>query len=181
VRHFTGSRSVTPRTELTGRRSSHLPAPTWERSYQSASSTSGSTVSRPVLVGTSTSRCTPSTPVPFKENAQATARLRTNCPTCKNYVLPEDKCVRIWEVDKLEVRGLRGCVITCADPDDRLEPKVEQYREITPLYSLRILCAGMESSQSQENSRHTMEDTRGAWPQRASPTRLTAHSGGLQV
>ncbi|KAJ7816316.1 hypothetical protein B0H14DRAFT_2602799 [Mycena olivaceomarginata] len=113
----------------------------------SASSTSGSTVSGPVTagtstsgctpstpvplkdksgpvpVGTSTSGCTPSTPVPFKDNTQATARLRTDCPTCKNYVLPEDKCVRIWEVDKLEVRGLRGCVITCADPDDRLEPK----------------------------------------------------------
>ncbi|KAJ7789785.1 hypothetical protein B0H14DRAFT_2626854 [Mycena olivaceomarginata] len=40
---------------------------------------------------------------------------------------------------------------------------------------------GMESSRSQENSRHTMEDPRGAWPQKASPMRLTAHSGGLQA
>jgi hypothetical protein len=129
----------------------------------------------------STSGYTASTPVPFRDNTQATARLRLDCPTCKNYVRPEDKCVRIWEVDKQDVRGLRGCVITCADPDDRLEPKVDQYCEFTPSYSLQISCAGMERSRSQEENRHNMEDTRGAWPQRASSTRRTAHSRGLQA
>ncbi|KAJ7452712.1 hypothetical protein B0H11DRAFT_1927266 [Mycena galericulata] len=61
-------------------------------------------------------------PILFKDNPRATARLRLDCPTCKEEQ-DDDKCVRIWEVDRQDVRHLKGCVISCADPKDRLEPK----------------------------------------------------------
>ncbi|KAJ6482306.1 hypothetical protein C8R47DRAFT_1197521 [Mycena vitilis] len=61
--------------------------------------------------------------IPFEQNPKAWGRLRRECPTCKNYVQPDDKCVRIWYVDRRKVKGLHGCVISSAAVDDRLEPK----------------------------------------------------------
>ncbi|KAJ6630455.1 hypothetical protein B0H10DRAFT_1984618 [Mycena sp. CBHHK59/15] len=68
-----------------------------------------------------------STVLPFVENPAAWARLRRDCPHCQNESDPERKCVRVWEVEaRSDIKTLVGCVISPADPDDRMEPKEHQ-------------------------------------------------------
>ncbi|KAF8216156.1 hypothetical protein K438DRAFT_1954805 [Mycena galopus ATCC 62051] len=69
-------------------------------------------------------RLDPTQFVRFEDNQAAWGRLHKDCPTCKNFVNPDDRCVRIWHVDRRpEVRKWKGCVISSAPENDRLEPK----------------------------------------------------------
>ncbi|KAJ7833105.1 hypothetical protein B0H14DRAFT_1169036 [Mycena olivaceomarginata] len=69
-------------------------------------------------------RLDPNEFVRFEDNRAAWGRLRRDCPTCRNFPDPEDHCVRIWHVDRrVEVRNWKGCVISSAPENDRLEPK----------------------------------------------------------
>ncbi|KAJ7442238.1 hypothetical protein B0H11DRAFT_2251681 [Mycena galericulata] len=61
--------------------------------------------------------------IPFEQNPLTIARLHQDCPHCQHYDNPEDKCVRIWYVDRRNVDHLLGCVVSDAPVDDRLEPK----------------------------------------------------------
>jgi hypothetical protein len=70
-------------------------------------------------------RLDPNEFVLFEDNRAVWGRLRRDCPTCRNFPDPEDHCVRIWHVDRrVEVRNWKGCVISSAPENDRLEPKV---------------------------------------------------------
>ncbi|KAJ7455281.1 hypothetical protein B0H11DRAFT_1926162 [Mycena galericulata] len=55
---------------------------------------------------------------PLKEQEE----LLTNCPMCRDEKM-EDRCVRLFPVTpRKDVKRLRGVVLTCAAPEDRLRP-----------------------------------------------------------